>query len=72
MASFERIPLDDFNKMFSSFTELSSNALGGQVISVSDDFFASVHHLLHVEVRLLQGTLENTKLVSDFSLCSLQ
>lgn len=33
--------------------ELSSVALGGQVVSVSDDFFAEAFHLLLVEVRTL-------------------
>ena len=31
-------------------SELSSVALGGRVISVSDDFFAGAFHLLLVEV----------------------
>lgn len=32
-------------------TEISSVALGGRVLSVSDDFFAEAFHLLLVEVR---------------------
>lgn len=45
----ERIPLEDFTKHFSTAIELSSVALGGQVCSVSDEFFAEAHHLLLVE-----------------------
>lgn len=33
-----------------SYAELSSVALGGQVVSVSDEFFAEAFHLLLVEV----------------------
>ncbi|KAJ7287837.1 galactose-binding domain-like protein [Mycena rebaudengoi] len=47
--SFRRIPLDAFSKEFASTTELSSVALGGRVLSVSDDFFAEAFHLLLVE-----------------------
>ncbi|KAK7005736.1 putative allantoicase [Favolaschia claudopus] len=45
----ERVPLDAFAKEFSQFTELSSVAIGGRVLSVSDDFFAEAFHLLLVE-----------------------
>ncbi|KAF7376361.1 putative allantoicase [Mycena sanguinolenta] len=44
-----RVPLDAFAEEFSAFTELSSVALGGRVVSVSDDFFAEAFHLLLVE-----------------------
>ncbi|KAE9411273.1 allantoicase [Gymnopus androsaceus JB14] len=44
--SFEQIKLDD---AFSGSTELSSVALGGRVLSVSDEFFAEAFHLLLVE-----------------------
>ncbi|KAI0093246.1 allantoicase [Irpex rosettiformis] len=47
--SFERIPLEDFAATFSTSIELSSVALGGQICSVSDEFFAEANHLLHVE-----------------------
>ena len=33
--------------------ELSSVALGGQICSVSDEFFAEAHHLLLVEVSII-------------------
>ncbi|KIP04204.1 hypothetical protein PHLGIDRAFT_109867, partial [Phlebiopsis gigantea 11061_1 CR5-6] len=45
----EQIPLDDFSKHFSTAIELSSVALGGEICSVSDEFFAEAHHLLLVE-----------------------
>ncbi|KAF9049979.1 allantoicase [Panaeolus papilionaceus] len=45
----ERIALEDFNQHFSSYTELSSVALGGRIIDVSDEFFAEAFHLLLVE-----------------------
>ncbi|KAJ7497479.1 allantoicase [Mycena latifolia] len=45
----KRVPLDAFAQEFSSTTELSSVALGGCVVSVSDDFFAEAFHLLLVE-----------------------
>ncbi|KAF7361671.1 putative allantoicase [Mycena venus] len=44
-----RVPLDAFAEEFATFTELSSVALGGRVLSVSDDFFAEAFHLLLVE-----------------------
>ncbi|KAJ7496105.1 galactose-binding domain-like protein [Mycena galericulata] len=46
--AIRRIPLDDFSE-FAGTTELSSVALGGRVVSVSDDFFAEAYHLLLVE-----------------------
>ncbi|KAH7919925.1 allantoicase [Leucogyrophana mollusca] len=47
--SYESVPLEDFSKVFSSTTELSSVALGGKVLSVSDEFFAEAFHLILVE-----------------------
>ncbi|KAJ7091204.1 allantoicase [Mycena epipterygia] len=47
--AFKRVPLDAFAHEFLSTTELSSVALGGRVVSVSDDFFAEAFHLLLVE-----------------------
>jgi len=32
--------------------ELSSVAIGGRIVSVSDEFFAEAYHLIEVEVRL--------------------
>ncbi|KIK67227.1 hypothetical protein GYMLUDRAFT_37305 [Collybiopsis luxurians FD-317 M1] len=50
--SFEQVSLDNFNEIFASCTELSSVALGGRVLSVSDEFFAQAFHLLLVEPAL--------------------
>ncbi|CCM01502.1 uncharacterized protein FIBRA_03556 [Fibroporia radiculosa] len=47
--TFERVPLDCFPETFSTAIELSSVALGGSIISVSDEFFAEAFHLLLVE-----------------------
>ncbi|KZT08359.1 allantoicase [Laetiporus sulphureus 93-53] len=47
--AYERIALDQFLAHFSTATELSSVALGGSVVSVSDEFFAEAFHLLLVE-----------------------
>ncbi|KAI0645675.1 allantoicase [Trametes meyenii] len=47
--SYSQISLDKFKDTFSTDIELSSVALGGQVISVSDEFFAEAFHLLLVE-----------------------
>ncbi|PCH43791.1 allantoicase [Wolfiporia cocos MD-104 SS10] len=47
--SYERIPLEQFPGTFSTAIELSSVALGGSVISFSDEFFAEAFHLLLVE-----------------------
>ncbi|RPD59871.1 allantoicase [Lentinus tigrinus ALCF2SS1-6] len=47
--AYSRIPLDDFKHTFSTAIELSSVALGGEVTSVSDEFFAEAFHLLLVE-----------------------
>ncbi|EKM54506.1 uncharacterized protein PHACADRAFT_258394 [Phanerochaete carnosa HHB-10118-sp] len=46
---YKSVPLEDFSEHFSTTIELSSVALDGQVCSVSDEFFASAHHLLSVE-----------------------
>ncbi|KAJ3883656.1 galactose-binding domain-like protein [Lentinula edodes] len=47
--SFKQIQLNEFDNTFSSCTELSSVALGGRVLSVSDEFFAEAFQLLLVE-----------------------
>ncbi|KAG8749487.1 Allantoicase [Serendipita sp. 396] len=47
--SFNHLALDDFARLSSAATEISSVALGGRVLSVSDDFFAEAFHLLLVE-----------------------
>lgn len=47
--SYQTVTLDKFAESFSTFIELSSVALDGRVISVSDDFFAEAFHLLLVE-----------------------
>jgi allantoicase len=47
--AYESIPLEAFHKTFKSNTELSSVALGGKVVKVSDEFFAEAFHLLEVE-----------------------
>ncbi|KAL0956407.1 hypothetical protein HGRIS_002554 [Hohenbuehelia grisea] len=45
----EHISLDEFRDKFSATTELSSVALGGRIVDVSDEFFAEAFHLLLVE-----------------------
>ncbi|KAF9529194.1 Allantoicase [Crepidotus variabilis] len=45
----ERVSLTDFATRYSTFTELSSVALGGRIVNVSDEFFAEAFHLLLVE-----------------------
>ncbi|KAF8904462.1 allantoicase [Gymnopilus junonius] len=47
--SFQRISLQEFDEKFSSLPELSSVAIGGRVVAVSDEFFAEAFHLLLVE-----------------------
>jgi len=47
--AYRRVPLDTFVDEFSATTELSSVALGGRVLSVSDEFFAEAGQLLLVE-----------------------
>ncbi|TKA53708.1 hypothetical protein B0A53_03750 [Rhodotorula sp. CCFEE 5036] len=44
----QRVPLEQFDSVFSSLIELSSDALGGHVIDVSDEFFCSASNLLKV------------------------
>ncbi|KAK7053451.1 Allantoicase [Paramarasmius palmivorus] len=47
--SAQQIPLEKFSDAFGATTELSSVAIGGRVLSVSDEFFAEAFHLLLVE-----------------------
>ncbi|KAI8993038.1 allantoicase [Trametes punicea] len=47
--SYTQVPLENFKETFLTAIELSSVALGGQVIAVSDEFFAEAFHLLLVE-----------------------
>ncbi|KAI3618696.1 allantoicase [Moniliophthora roreri] len=47
--SAQQIPLEKFPDAFGATTELSSVAIGGRVLSVSDEFFAEAFHLLLVE-----------------------
>ncbi|KAK1218815.1 Allantoicase [Marasmius sp. AFHP31] len=47
--SYSVVPLEKFSEVFLDTTELSSCAIGGRVLSVSDEFFAAASHLLHVE-----------------------
>ncbi|KIK80872.1 hypothetical protein PAXRUDRAFT_214916 [Paxillus rubicundulus Ve08.2h10] len=47
--SHHKVPLETFPETFGSTTELSSVALGGKVVKVSDEFFAAAYHLLLVE-----------------------
>ncbi|KAI0930256.1 hypothetical protein AcV5_007017 [Taiwanofungus camphoratus] len=47
--AYERISIDKFSDTFSTAIELSSVALGGSIVSVSDEFFAEAYHLLLVE-----------------------
>jgi len=47
--SVERIPLDRFHDTFLTAIELSSVALGGSIVSFSDEFFAEAKHLILVE-----------------------
>ncbi|GAA5986251.1 hypothetical protein JCM10908_006475 [Rhodotorula pacifica] len=44
----QRVPLEQFDAVFGSLIELSSDALGGHVIDVSDEFFCSASNLLKV------------------------
>ncbi|KAJ3767438.1 galactose-binding domain-like protein [Lentinula raphanica] len=46
---FERVQLNESESALTGLTELSSVALGGRVLSVSDEFFAEAFHLLLVE-----------------------
>ncbi|KAI0358415.1 allantoicase [Trametes cingulata] len=47
--TYTQVPLENFKDTFSTAIELSSVALGGQIIAVSDEFFAEAFHLLLVE-----------------------
>ncbi|KAG8920676.1 Allantoicase [Tulasnella sp. 417] len=52
MAKYHVIEVEDFHgKLGAAGTELSSVALGGKVVAVSDDFFADVTNLIKVEGR---------------------
>ncbi|GAA5969566.1 hypothetical protein JCM11641_008162 [Rhodosporidiobolus odoratus] len=42
------VPFDDFDKVFGSLIELSSDALGATITDVSDEFFCSAENLLKV------------------------
>lgn len=54
--AYQRISLEHFSSIFGSTTELSSVALGGKIVQVSDEFFAEAYHLLLVEpAPSLQG-----------------
>ncbi|GAA5992512.1 hypothetical protein JCM5350_003502 [Sporobolomyces pararoseus] len=44
----QRLPLESFDEHFGSLIELSSEALGGSIESVSDEFFAAASCLLRV------------------------
>ncbi|KAH9948539.1 Allantoicase, partial [Amylocystis lapponica] len=44
----EQLPVERFAETFSTSIELSSAALGGSIVSVSDEFFAEAYHLLLV------------------------
>ncbi len=48
-----RVPLKPVRFRRTNNPELSSVALGGHVVSVSDEFFAEAFHLLLVEVWIL-------------------
>ncbi|KAH7108484.1 allantoicase [Auriculariales sp. MPI-PUGE-AT-0066] len=47
--AYTGIPLDDFKSQFSTLVELSSVALGGRIVAVSDEFFAEAENLIKVE-----------------------
>ncbi|KZV74436.1 Allantoicase [Peniophora sp. CONT] len=47
--SYQRVSLDQFTEVYSSYTELSSVATGASIVSFSDEFFAEAFHLLLVE-----------------------
>ncbi|EJD35292.1 allantoicase [Auricularia subglabra TFB-10046 SS5] len=46
---YTALKLDDFKPELSTLTELSSVALGGRIVSVSDEFFAEAENLIKVE-----------------------
>ncbi|KAH8119087.1 allantoicase [Phellopilus nigrolimitatus] len=47
--AYKNVPLDAFAQTFGTETEISSVALGGRIISVSDEFFAEAKNLIKVE-----------------------
>ncbi|KAI6169491.1 galactose-binding domain-like protein [Pisolithus thermaeus] len=47
--AYQIISLEHFSSTFGSMAELSSVALGGKIVKVSDEFFAEAYHLLLVE-----------------------
>ncbi|KAG8929828.1 Allantoicase [Tulasnella sp. 418] len=50
MSKYTPVALDEFQDVFgSTSTEISSAALGGRIVAVSDEFFAEAYHLLKVE-----------------------
>ncbi|KAI6000701.1 galactose-binding domain-like protein [Pisolithus albus] len=54
--AYQSISLEHFCSILGSTTELSSVALGGKIVQVSDEFFAEAYHLLLVEpAPSLQG-----------------
>jgi allantoicase len=49
--TYTSIPLEQFQQEFKdTSTEVSSVALGGRIVSFSDEFFAEATNLLKVEV----------------------
>ncbi|GAA5823941.1 hypothetical protein JCM3770_004140 [Rhodotorula araucariae] len=46
--SVRRVPLDEFDAVFGSLIELSSDALGGSIVDTSDEFFCTASNLLKV------------------------
>ncbi|KAJ1304530.1 hypothetical protein OPQ81_005671 [Rhizoctonia solani] len=65
--SYEQIPLGKFQDVFgATSTEISSVALGGHVVSFSDEFFAEASNLLKVEPSVShKGTFKPTGAVFD-------
>lgn len=52
MSAYTAVPLDEFQSEFKdTSTEVSSVALGGRIVSFSDEFFAEADNLIKVEVR---------------------
>ncbi|KAI0315952.1 Allantoicase [Amylostereum chailletii] len=47
--AYQSIPLERFSETFATSTELSSVAIGGNIVSFSDEFFAEAFHLLLAE-----------------------
>ncbi|KAG5648586.1 hypothetical protein DXG03_003197 [Asterophora parasitica] len=50
--AYRSIPLEKFAEVFAATTELSSEALGGTIVSFSDEFFAEAFHLIIPEPSL--------------------